>query len=186
MKELEEDNKQWKELAGVDAITGLPSKAVLIRLVLPKVLKGIKGTGPYSCIVVSLDQFAHINKALGWKTGDHMLKESARKLAGLTEDGSGMEWYRLDGAQFVLLGAMDNNAARQRSADLRRRLARENTVYGQMQMSMIASIGLVCIDRLTSSANEGTSRVYEALMNSLNRAKDKGGNTVEVHGETTF
>lgn len=186
VKELEDDNKQWKELAGIDAITGLPSKAVLTRLVLPKVLKGIKGTGPYSCIVVSLDQFAHINKALGWKTGDHMLKESARKLAGLTEDGSGMEWYRLDGAQFVLLGAMDNNAARQRSTDLRRRLARENTVYGQMQMSMIASIGLVCIDRLTSSANEGTSRVYEALMNSLNRAKDKGGNTVEVHGETTF
>ena len=56
-----------------------------------------------------------------------------------------------NGAHFVLLGAMDNNAARQRSADLRRRLAKENTIFDQQQMSMIASIGLVCIDRLTSS-----------------------------------
>ena len=91
VKELEEDNKQWKEMAGTDAVTGLSSKVVLIRLVLPKVLNGLEDTGPYFCMVVSLDQFAHINQAYGWKVGDRMLEERARKLATLTEDGSEME-----------------------------------------------------------------------------------------------
>ena len=186
VKELEEDNKRWKQMAGIDTITGLPSKAMLVRMVLPKVLKGLKEKGPYSCMVVSLDQFAHINQAHGWKVGDHILKESARKLTKLTEGSAGADWYRLDGAHFVLLGAMDNNAARQRSADLRRRLAKENAIFEQKQMSMMASIGLVCIDRLTSSANEGAGKVYEALMLSLHRAKGKGGNTVEMHNETKF
>lgn len=186
VKELEEDNKQWKEMAGTDAVTGLSSKVVLIRLVLPKVLNGLEDTGPYSCMVVSLDQFAHINQAYGWKVGDRMLEESARKLATLTEDGSEMEWYRLDGAHFVLLGPMDNNSARQRSVDLKRWLAKENTIFDQKQMSMKASIGLVCINRLSSSTSEGASKIYESLMHSLNRAKGKGGNTIEIHGETTF
>lgn len=173
-------------MAGIDTITGLPSKAMLVRMVLPKVLKGLKDKGPYYCMVVSLDQFAHINQVHGWKVGDRILKESARKLAKLTEDSAGADWYRLDGAHFVLLDAMDNNAARQRSVDLRRRLAQENAIFGQKQMSMIASIGLVCIDRLTTSANEGADKVYEALMHSLLRAKNKGGNTVEIHKETKF
>ena len=77
VKELEEDNKQWKEMTGTDSTTGLPSKAMLIRLVLPKVLKELKETGPYSCVVVSLDHHAHINQTHGWKIGDRMLKECA-------------------------------------------------------------------------------------------------------------
>ena len=91
-------------MAGIDTITGLPSKAMLVRMVLPKVLKGLKDKGPHSCMVVSLDQFAHINQAHGWKVGDRILKESARKLARLTEDSVGADWYRLDGAHFVLFG----------------------------------------------------------------------------------
>ena len=61
---------------------------MLVRMVLPKVLKGLKDKGPHSCMVVSLDQFAHINQAHGWKVGDRILKESARKLAKLTEDSA--------------------------------------------------------------------------------------------------
>ena len=173
-------------MAGVDATTGLLSKAMLIRLVLPKVLKGLKKTGPYSCMAVSIDHFAHINQIHGWKIGDSLLKECARKLARLTEYSSSTEWYRLDGAHFVLLGAMHNNAARQHFTDLRRRLAKENTVFDQQQIPMMASIGQVCINRLTSPSREGAGKVYEALMHSLNRANGNGGNTIEIHSETTF
>ena len=45
VKELEEDNKRWRQMAGIDTITGLPSKAMLVRMVLPKVLKGLKDKG---------------------------------------------------------------------------------------------------------------------------------------------
>ena len=86
VKELEEDNKQWKEMAGIDAITGLPSKAMLIRLVLPKVLNGLKDNRALFLYGGKSYQFAHINQVHGWKVGDRMLKESARKLAKLTED----------------------------------------------------------------------------------------------------
>ncbi len=185
VQELEDDNKRWRQLAGRDAVTGLANKTMLFRLVVPKILKDLKTTGPFSCIAISLDQAARVNEGHGWMMGDKMLKESARSLRQFTVEGE--ELYRLDGAHFALVGPMDNNTARQRAADIRRRLSRASLQIDNSQLPLVSSIGVVTIDRILSGAlAEVSNKVYEALLQVLYRAKEKGGNTVEIHNSTKF
>lgn len=185
VQELEEDNKRWRQLAGRDTVTGLPNKTMLFRLVIPKILKDLKSTGPYSCIAISLDQVGKVNEGHGWVMGDKMLKESSRSLRRFAAEGE--ELYRLDGAHFALIGPMDNNTARQRAADMRRRLSRASLQIEESQLPLVSSVGVVTIERILSGAlAEVSNKIYEALLQVLYRAKEKGGNTVEIHNSTKF
>jgi len=185
VQELEDDNKRWRQLAGRDGVTGLPNKTMLFRLVVPKILKELKNTGPYSCIAISLDHVAKVNEGHGWMMGDKMLKESSRSLRQFAGDGE--ELYRLDGAHFALVGPMDNNVARQRAADMRRRLSRASLHVEDSQLPLVSSIGVVTIERILSGAlAEVANKIYEALLQVLYRAKEKGGNTVEIYNSTKF
>ncbi len=187
VKELEEENKRWRQLAGRDALTGFSSKVMLVRFALPKLLKLLPKSGPYSCYAISFDEFARVNDGHGWSVGDKMLKESARNLRKLSQEAEGDEWYRLDGAHFALLSRGDNNTARQRSADMRRRLSKVSVQVDQTQMPLMPSIGVVTVERaLSDSFGDVANKIYEALMQSLAKAKEKGGNTVEMFNATKF
>jgi len=108
--ELEEDNNKWRQLIGRDALTGLPNKISLFRTHLPKVIREFDAFGPYSCIAIGLDQVGRVNQNFGWLMGDKMLRASARGLKQFLQEGD--ELYRIDGANFVIAGPMNNNAAR--------------------------------------------------------------------------
>jgi hypothetical protein len=99
----------------------------------------------------------------------------------------GEELYRLDGAHFAIFGPMDNNVARQRAADMRRTFSRADLLIEDTQLPMTSSIGVVTVDRiLSNSLAEIANKVQEALLKTLYRAKEKGGNTVELHNTTKF
>ncbi len=182
---LEEDNKKWRQLAGRDATTGLPNRNVLFRLMIPKILKSTQTTNPFSCIAISFDQVAQVNRGHGWLAGDSMLRESVRVLRRFA--GEGEDVYRLDGAHFALAGPMSNNAARQRAIDMRRQLSQASVQVEKNQFPLTASLGVVTIEQVVaSSSDEAASGIFDALLSALYRAKGKGGNKVEVHGGTKF
>jgi diguanylate cyclase (GGDEF)-like protein len=185
LKTAEEDNKKWRQLAGRDAATGLPNKTMLFRLVIPKTLKTLEKDGPFSCIAISLDQIAKVNEGHGWLMGDRMLKESVTALRKFL--GQGEELYRLEGATFALVGAMDNNAARQRAAEMCRRLSRLSVQVEQSQLPLVSSLGVVTVERLTGKpVSEAANHIFEALLQTLYRAKEKGGNTFDICSSTRF
>ena len=185
LKEAEEDNRKWRQLAGRDALTGLENKTMLFRLVLPKIIKTVSREVPFSCIAVGLDQVAQVNMQHGWVMGDRMLQEAAKGLDQFVEEGEKV--YRLDGATFALCGPMDNNVARQRAAVIRRRLAGAIVQVESVHCPLVSSVGVVTVDRATgTSAVEASNAIYEALTRMLYRAKDKGGNAVEAHTLTKF
>jgi len=114
-----------------------------------------------------------------------MLKESVRSMRYFVAEGE--ELYRLDGAHFAIVGAMDNNVARQRAADVRRKLSRSSVQVDQTQLPLISSIGVVTVDRLLGeTVNKASKSIFEALLATLYRAKGKGGNTVVLHNSTKF
>ena len=186
LKDLEEDNKKWRQLAGRDTtVTGLPNKMTLFRLIVPKTLKGLSKGGPFSFIGISLDQVAKVNEGHGWVVGDKMLRESVRSMRDFVVEGEDL--YRLEGAHFAIFGAMDNKIARQRAADMRRQLSRTSVQVGKTQLPLVSSVGVVTVDRLLAeSVNEASKKIFEALLATLYRAKEKGGNTVEIHNSTKF
>ena len=185
LKSLEQDNKKWRQLAGRDTVTGLPNKMSLFRLIVPKTLKGLSKGSPFSFIGISLDQIAKVNEGHGWVVGDKMLKESVRSMQHFVVEGEDL--YRLEGAHFAIFGAMDQNVARQRAVDMRRQLSRTSVQVGKTQLPLVSSVGVVTVERLLAeSVNEASKNIFEALLATLYRAKEKGGNTVEIHNSTKF
>jgi diguanylate cyclase (GGDEF)-like protein len=185
LESVEEDNKKWRQLAGRDMLTGLPNKTMLFNLILPKAIKQLKDSGPLSCIAIGLDHVDKVNQGHGWLMGDRMLQESAKGLRKFLADGELL--YRLDGANFALVGSMTNNVARQRAADMRRRLAAATVQVDKTQLPLISSLGVVTIERTTGgSVADLANAIYQSLVSTLYRAKDKGGNTVEVSNNTKF
>jgi hypothetical protein len=69
LQELEADNKKWRQLIGRDTLTGLPNKISLFRIHLPKVLRELSSSGPFSCIAICLDQIGRVNDDFGWLMG---------------------------------------------------------------------------------------------------------------------
>ena len=114
-----------------------------------------------------------------------MLKESVRSLRHFVIEGD--ELYRLDGSHFAIVGTLDNNIARQRAADMSRKLARASVQVDKTQLPLVSSIGVVTVDRLVSeSVNESSNKIYEALLAALYQAREKGGNTFVIHNSTKF
>ncbi len=185
VKELEADNKKWRQLIGKDSLTGLPNKLTFFRINLPKILRALVQSGPISCIAIGLDHVSKVNREHGWNIGDRMLKESGRGLRRFLQEGD--ELYRLDGANFVLTGQMDSNAARQRATEMRRTLGTANIKVDDMSLPLASSLGVVTVERrVGESDTEVVDAVYDALLATLYRAKEKGGNTAEVHNSTRF
>lgn len=182
---LEADNKKWRHMIGKDALTGLPNKVALFRINLPKIIDNLPDVGPFSCIAIGLDHVAKVNQEHGWLMGDKMLRESTKGLRKSLQDNE--ELYRMDGANFVLVGKMDGNVARQRATQLRRNLGVASVKVDQTSLPLTSSLGVVTIQQVAqSSALETAQSVYKALINTLYLAKGKGGNNVEVHTSKRF
>ena len=185
VKTLEDDNKKWRQLAGRDTVTGLPNKTMLFRLVLPKVLQNVGKVGPFSCIAVSFDQVAQVNQGHGWLVGDRMLKESVKCLRQFVQEGE--ELYRLEGVHFALVGPMSSNVARQRATDMRRRLSKASVQVDSTRLPLVSSLGVVTVEQVAgSSPAQVANGIFEALLGSLYKAKEKGGNAVEVFNQNRF
>lgn len=185
VKVLEEDNEKWRQMVGKDPLTGLPNRTFLFRVALPKSLRSLAESGPLSCIGLGLDQVARINTEQGWQMGDRMIQEAVKAMRKLL--GKGEELYRLEGVNFVVFGKMDGNQARQRSVDIRRQLASASVQVEKTIMPLTASLGVVTVERqVGKSQTEAANAIFQALIDSLYRARQKGGNTVEVHANTRF
>ena len=185
VEELVVDNKKWRQLIGRDALTGLPNKITLFRILLPKVMREFSSSKPFSCIAIGLDQLGRVNNDYGWLMGDKMLCASARGLRKFVQEGDDL--YRMDGANFVIAGRMDINIARQRAAEMRRALGGSAVRVDETTMPLASSLGVVSVEQKTdSSDSESANAVYAALLQTLYQAKQKGGNTAEVHNVTRF
>ncbi|MBI2504493.1 MAG: GGDEF domain-containing protein [Candidatus Latescibacteria bacterium] len=185
VKVLEEDNEKWRQVLGKDPLTGLPNRIFLFRISLPKILRTLQESGPLSCIGLALDQVAKINIEQGWQMGDRMLQEAVKALRTLLAEGE--ELYRIEGVNFAIFGKMSNLQAKQRGIDLRRQLASANVQVEKTTMPLTASLGVVTVERqLLPSQAEASTAVFQALIEMLGRAKQKGGNTVEVYPNTRF
>jgi len=185
VKVLEEDNEKWRQVLGKDPLTGLPNRIFLFRISLPKIIRSVQESGPLSCIGLALDQVARINAEQGWPMGDRMLQEAVKSLRTLLAQGE--ELYRLEGVNFAIFGKMDNLKAKQRGIDLRRQLAGASVQVEKTAMPLTASLGVVTVEKqVLPSQAEAAAAVFQALVEMVGRARQKGGNTVEVYPNTRF
>ena len=95
---LEEENKKWMRLAGVNRLTNLPNSLMLYQIILPKELsKGV----PFSCILLCPDNLGEINQKHGRIVGDKLIKQIGNFLKGMIEQEG--QLFHCDGANFAIL-----------------------------------------------------------------------------------
>ena len=98
-----------RHLAFYDALTGLPNRRLLMDRLQQALVAGARHHQPGALLFIDLDNFKGINDALGYRTGDLLLKQVAQRLQACVQEGDTVA--RLGSDEFVvMLEALGDNA----------------------------------------------------------------------------
>jgi diguanylate cyclase (GGDEF)-like protein len=118
INDLENRNRANRlgKLAMTDQLTGLPNR-ILFHERLDHEIKKSHRTGlPLSLLIINLDRFKEVNDALGYRKGDLLLIEAARRISGCVGETGTVA--RLSGDEFaVILPALGGNPHIERIAE---------------------------------------------------------------------
>jgi diguanylate cyclase (GGDEF)-like protein len=123
-----------------DGLTGLPNRTGFLEVLDRAVAR--PGTGGYAVLLVNLDGFKGVNDAVGYRGGDQVLLEAARRLETILRSGDVLA--RFAGDEFVILLEDVPDARRDASCVADRVLAvlSEPVDVAGQAMSPRASVGI--------------------------------------------
>lgn len=101
VSERREQERVIHHMAYHDALTGLPNRVLLADRLQQALTAAKRNAGAGALMMLDLDRFKDINDSLGHSTGDALLKEVGRRLAGLLRKSDTVS--RMGGDEFVLL-----------------------------------------------------------------------------------
>ncbi|MHB8491601.1 MAG: putative bifunctional diguanylate cyclase/phosphodiesterase [Solirubrobacteraceae bacterium] len=90
-----------RRLAHHDELTGLPSRMQFIEEAAHSIFGGGSAQGTATILLVDLDRFNEINDTLGYPTGDHVLREVAKRLCSQVTDD--VLVARLGGDEYAIM-----------------------------------------------------------------------------------
>lgn len=172
---IEEKNRELKELATTDALSGIANRRALMEALEDLLNDAIQNKSALSCIMTDIDFFKQVNDVHGHKVGDDVIKATASVLQSLCRDGDVVGRY--GGEEFVVvLPGMDAKEAAEVAE--KARIATIALAYGdELPLeSLSASYG---VSDLTCGATDGSALVDFADQ-CLYRAKEEGRNRVVV------
>ena len=128
-------------LATRDALTGLPSRALLADRANQAILAAARGKGGLAVLCLRLDRFKRVNESLGHAAGDALLHAVAERLAATLRCDDTLA--RIGGGEFGLLwnGVKDSQDAAALAQRALATLAAPFTIEGHT-LNVTASIGI--------------------------------------------
>jgi diguanylate cyclase (GGDEF)-like protein len=144
-RSLDRVNRQNRQRAFYDSLTGLPNRALFLDL-LTQAINGFKSDHiPRAVIFMDLDQFKVINDSLGHRAGDELLIIAAQRLQNCLRPGDTAA--RLGGDEFIVLldGVGDVEDAVQVAQRIARALGTPIKLAGR-QMVVSTSMGIALCD----------------------------------------
>jgi diguanylate cyclase (GGDEF)-like protein len=139
--DLQDSSDQSREAALHDPLTGLPNRALMLKL-LEHAFRVGRRSGKLSAVLfIDLDRFKQVNDTYGHQLGDELLVAVGRRLRGLLRPGDSLA--RLSGDEFVVLceDLVDLSGADPIAVRLIAELARP-FVLSQVEVTVGASIGI--------------------------------------------
>jgi diguanylate cyclase (GGDEF)-like protein len=100
-EELARRQEELAFMATHDQLTGLPNRTLVLDRGTQMLSRARRRKAPVAALLVDLDNFKHINDALGHTVGDELLKAVAARLDGVVRDSDALG--RLGGDEFVVL-----------------------------------------------------------------------------------
>lgn len=158
-----------------DNLTGLPNRELFIdRLGHAIARSAAEGGAQPSIFLIDLDRFRQVNESLGLSVGDSILLTLSRRLARILKPLDTLA--RLDGDTFGVVLVSERTPDRVAAfADAVRRAVRASITFGEREIFLTCSIGIVVVDRETRDPAETLKDAEIAL----SLAKRHGGDRIE-------
>ncbi|WP_245736615.1 tetratricopeptide repeat-containing diguanylate cyclase [Micromonospora pattaloongensis] len=155
-EEARRASERFREMAHRDALTGLHNRRHVNELLPALLTRATQLAAPISVALLDLDHFKRVNDTLSHETGDVVLKQVARLLAGAAE-GAGDQALaaRLGGEEFLLIMPDADAATAMRHCErLRRAIGSHPWEPVTGKLPVTASIGLTTVPagQITPSA----------------------------------
>ncbi len=176
-EQLLQAQEALREQATHDGLTGLWNRTSILEILQKEAARSAREVLPLAVLMADLDNFKKINDTFGHLAGDHVLRESARRLRNhsRTYDAVG----RYGGEEFlVVLPGCDEAGGLAQAERLR-----ESIGLSPIQ-TCVGEIALTCSVGMSWSVRPEPSQTKELLRSAdaaLYRAKRTGRNRVEVH-----
>jgi diguanylate cyclase (GGDEF)-like protein len=178
---LEEENRKWMRLAGMNRLTQLPNGLMLFQVVLPKELNK-RSDQPLetACIFLCPDGLGDINQQHGRVIGDKLLQHIGQFLKSQLESGELL--FHCDGANFaVLVSGKGEGYAKRRATTIKNKFREQDFVVDETsigKLSCSAGTAEIAGERKSLKVSEAVDKLYHELCDRLYQAKASGGNYV--------
>src|SRR5579864_7510858 len=169
-----------------DRLTGLWNQAALVPAVLNAQQQADAHGSTAALLLLDIDDYQRVNRALGYDAGDEMLRDTARRLQNMVNQGETIARVASDEFAVLLpLISTHPNASFAAEALARRLLTAIQQPYsfnGQ-QVHLSASIGIALYPdaRHMKDATPGGSHLMRWADHALLQAKSGGGNTLAFY-----
>lgn len=171
---LEEKNRELSRLSVTDYLTGVYNRTFLMEMLVKEVSRSQRHRTPLCCVMIDVDHFKLFNDEHGHLAGDHVLKETARLVAGTVRTGD--VFGRYGGEEFLLvLPNVTEENGRLAAEKVRERVEGARVEFEGSLLQTTISLGVA------ESCPPGSRSVAELIHNAdlaLYQAKSRGRNRV--------
>ena len=169
-----------------DRLTGLANQSALVPALLDAQEQADAHGTPAALLLLDIDDYQRVNRALGYDAGDEMLRDTARRLQNTATQGERIA--RVASDEFAILvpaAASRSDAAIAAEALARRMLTaiQQPYVFNGQQVHLSASIGIALYPDV-QHVNDTGARENHLLRwadHALLQAKAAGGNTLAFY-----
>jgi diguanylate cyclase (GGDEF)-like protein/PAS domain S-box-containing protein len=169
-------------MAHHDALTGLPNRRLMQERLNEAIMQARRAKTYVGVLFINLDRFKLINDTLGHDTGDHVLRDVAKRLAALMHQGDTVSRDGGDEFMVIVNNLATPDDAKSHSAKILRELAKPIEIAGH-ELTVTASIGIA------HYPNDATDvqQLLKLADTAMSEAKDAGRNTSRIHtGDVNF
>ncbi|CAB3778949.1 hypothetical protein LMG28688_00645 [Paraburkholderia caffeinitolerans] len=172
-----------------DPLTGLPNQAALEPELERALAEADRHGTPIALLLLDLDDYQRVNRALGYDAGDELLRETARRLVHLTQQGEFIARTGSDEFAILITPPAD---IRHAAETLARRLLTsilQPYSFRDQPVHLAASIGIAfypeqhadCGGSNESDMQPDSPSLIRRADQALQQAKGAGGNTLMLH-----
>lgn len=171
---------QIQRLSQFDSLTGLPNRALLVDRTTQSISVAQRAGETLTMMAVSIDHFDVVSDAEGYRVGERLLVEMARRLGEAVREQDTVA--RVSGRKFILvLPDTNSDGAALLASELLWKLSRP-CGFGDHQLSVTASIGIA------SYPDNGSDfdALFKAVESATHRAQALGHNGFQFYNEAMY